>query len=98
VKINFTQELKDFAGEPIRLTENGANLTLKDVIFIAIRAQLQDDNNSTLDQKLLINKIGEAVHENSELSTEQASALKERVSKVFPSPAVCGAICKAIEG
>ena len=51
MKINFTQELKDFAGEPIRFTENGANLKLKDVIFIAIRVQLQDDNNLTLDQK-----------------------------------------------
>jgi hypothetical protein len=98
VKIDFTQELKDFAGEPIRLSETSSNLMLKDVIFMAVRAQLQDDANSTLDQKLALNKVAEIVYQNGELTIEQASIIKERVSKVFPSPAVCGAICKAIEG
>ena len=98
MKIDFTQELKDFAGEPIRLSETSPNLMLKDVIFIAVRAQLQDDANSTLDQKLALNKVAEIVYQNGELTIEQASIIKERASKMFASPAVCGAICKAIEG
>lgn len=98
MKIDFTQELKDFAGEPIRLSEASPNLLLKDIIFMAVRAQLQDDSTSTLEQKLALNKVGEIVYKNEELTIEQASIIKERASKMFPSPAVCGAICKAIEG
>lgn len=98
MKIDFEKELKDFAGEPIRFSENTSNVKLKDVIFLAVRSQLQEDGSSTLEQKLSLNKVAEAVYQNLELTTEQASMIKERVSKVFPSPAVCGAICKAIEG
>jgi len=97
MKIDFSQELVDFTGETLKLDANSPNLTLKDVITFAIKTPLQDDANLPLDKKLELDKIGEIVWSGvGELETEQASIIKDRVSKVFPTPAVAGAVRRAI--
>lgn len=97
MKIDFSVELTDFSGEALKLDANSANLTLKDVCTLAIKTPLQDDANLSLDKKLELDKIGEIIWSGSgELETEQATVIKERVSKVFPTPAVAGAVRRAI--
>lgn len=99
MKIDFTQELRDFAGEPLKLQEGSPNLTLKEVVSFAIKSQLPEDAQSPLADKIALDRIGELVYtEGGEMSTEQASVIKERISKVFTSPAVAGAVRRAIEG
>jgi hypothetical protein len=97
VKIDFSQELKDFTGEPLKLNENSPNLTLKDVITLALKSPLQEDATLPLDAKIKLDRIGETVWSgNGELELEDAALIKERVSKVFPTPAVAGAVRRAI--
>jgi hypothetical protein len=97
VKIDFSQELKDFTGEPLKLNENSPNLTLKDVITLALKSPLQEDATLSLDAKIKLDRIGETVWSgNGELEIEDAALIKERVSKVFPTPAVAGAVRRAI--
>ena len=107
MKVDFTQELKDFAGEPLKLPppdpsvkpQDMPNLTLKDVISIAIKTALQEDANLALDAKIKLDKIGEVVWKGvGDFDTDMASLIKERISKVFTSPAVSGAVRRAIEG
>jgi hypothetical protein len=97
MKIDFSQELKDFTGEPLKLNENSPNLTLKDVITLALKSPLQEDAILPLDAKIKLDRIGETVWSgNGELELEDAALIKERVSKVFPTPAVAGAVRRAI--
>ena len=99
MKIDFTQQLKDFSGEVLKLDEKSAPLTLKDMISLSIKTTLPDDNTLTLQQKLDLDKIGEIVWSGEgELDTAQATLIKERISKVFTAPAVSGAVKRAIEG
>jgi hypothetical protein len=95
--IDFSQELKDFTGEVLKLDANSPNLTLKDVITLAIKTPLQEDQNLSLDAKIKLDRIGEMIWNGAgELETDDATLIKERVSKVFPTPAVAGAVRRAI--
>ena len=95
--IDFSVEPKDFSGEPLKLKDDGPNLTLKDIITLAIKTPLQDDPQLSLDKKLDLDKIGELVWSGAgELETDQATLIKERISKVFPGPAIAGAVRRAI--
>lgn len=97
MKIDFSQELKDFTGESLKLNENSPNLTLKDVCTLAIKTPLQEDANLPLDAKIKLDRIGEIIWSGAgELELEDAALIKERVSKVFPTPAVAGAVRRAI--
>jgi hypothetical protein len=99
VKIDFMQELKDFAGEPLQLQKDGPNLTLKEAITISIRSALQEDAHAPLADKIALDRIGELVYQDGgEIDTGQATIIKERIAKVFTAPAVSGAVKRAIEG
>ena len=99
MKIDFTQELKDFSGEVLKMAADAPNLTLKDVISLSIKTQLPEDATTPLDKKIELDRIGELVwSEDGDMSVEQAAAIKERISKVFSSPAVSGAVKRAIGG
>lgn len=97
MKVDFLQELKDFTGENLKLKEDSPNLTLKDVITLAIKTPLQEDQGLSLEAKIKLDKIGELVWAGAgELEMEDAVLIKERISKVFPTPAVAGAVRRAI--
>ena len=99
MKVDFLQELKDFSGEELKLNKDDKdNLTLKAVISIAVKSAIQEDQQLALDIKLKLDKIGEiACGGTGEFTTEMATLIKERISKVFTSPAVSGAVHRAIE-
>lgn len=83
----------------MKIAEGAANLTLKDVITLAIKTSLPDDSHLPLDQKLALSKIGEIVYsKDGELDTAQATMIKERIAKVFTAPALAGAVNSIIEG
>ena len=94
------QELKDFSGEPLKISEAAPNLTLKEVMSLSIKTTLQEDATTPLDKKIELDRIGEAIYKEGEidLSVEQCVMIKERISKVFTAPAVAGAVKRAIEG
>jgi hypothetical protein len=98
VKIDVKQELKDFSGEPLKISEGSPNLTLKEVMSLSIKTTLQEDATTPLDKKIELDRIGEAIFkEEVDISVEQCVMIKERISKVFTAPAVAGAVRRAIE-
>jgi len=98
VKIDVKQELKDFSGEPLKISETAPNLTLKEVMSLSIKTTLQEDATTPLDKKIELDRIGEAIYKDEvDLTVEQCVIIKERISKVFTAPAVAGAVRRAIE-
>jgi len=98
MKIDFNQPLVDFTGEPILLAKDGPQATLKDLSIISIKNPIQEDAAAPYADKLDLANMGEAIFNGVDITTPQASKLKERICKFFPSPAIAFAVEKAIEG
>lgn len=98
MKVNLDQKLYDFTGDTFKLGPNTDDLTLSDVIILAVKTPTQEDATLTMLQKLDLAKIGKAVYMGlDEFSTEQVTMIKERVCKTLNAPALALAVNEAIE-
>ena len=83
MKIDYTQKLVGFDGEPFKLEDGGKDLTIKDAILAACRAQVPGDDQLSPMDKFAIGEIGHLVSKDMDLTTEQVAKVKDRCGKIF---------------
>jgi len=97
--VDLSQKLYDFTGDTFKLAQNGDDLTLSDVIILAVKTPNQADTTMSLLQKLDLARIGKAVYNDSgNFSAEQIEMIKERISLTLNAPALALAVNDAFEG
>jgi len=97
--VDLSQKLYDFTGDTFKLAPNGDDLTLSDVIILAVKTPNQADTAMTLLQKLDLARIGKAVYNDTgNFSAEQIEMIKERISLTLNAPALALAVNDAFEG
>lgn len=97
MKIDFSQVLLSFTGEPFQLEEGGADLTLKDATIRACKTPIPGDEKLTFEEKIIVDNIGLAAFTDAtEIEMDQAKIIKDRISVILNAPAIAGAVRRAI--
>lgn len=81
MKLDVTERLKDRSG--VILAENGRDLTLRDVLLVALDTPLRGDENLGMPEKSRMYELGDRIlrEDTPALSAEEIALLKERVGK-----------------
>lgn len=96
MKLDFTQEIKDLDGKPIKDAKD-VSLTLKAVAINALLTQLEGENPSGEEKAksyALALKINDGV---TEVSIDEAARLKAAIGKLY-TPLVVGRAFELLEG
>lgn len=97
MKIDFTQNLLGFDGNPIMEPDN-TPWTLQKAAMASLTNALPGDETASPMEKVQIGLIGVAIHEGKEITTGDAQKLKERICRILPAPVIAWAVENAIEG
>ena len=89
--INFNQPILDYSGTPF------PGLTLKELALQACSAALPSDNESTATEKYAIGDLGMRIFRDETVTTEDILKLKDRMGKLFASPALVYALFNLLD-
>lgn len=102
MKIDMSQQLRGLDGKPVLVKdgEESVPMKLSNVCVNALLTATEGDKKQSGEDKFKNYHLAQKLHEKSEveLEAEEVAKLKERVSKVFPSPLVVGQAWDMLEG
>lgn len=111
MKINLDAPVRQLDGSPFKqagppgpdgqLTAVDWSPTLKDVVLGALVAQLPDDRNLSIDEKVKIYRLAQQLQRLSgvqEFKLDDVKAWKDRCHKMYPGPQIFGATADLLEG
>jgi len=100
MKLDVTQALCNFDGEPLRNeTADGEPITLKQICINSLMANLDSDANMTGEEKMRAYSLGQRLHDGTvvDLVPEDLALLKERVGKCY-GPVIVGPAFTMLNG
>lgn len=111
MKINLDAPVRQLDGSPFKQagppmadgqpTVIDWNCTLKDVVMGALVAQLADDRNLSIDDKVRIYRLAQQLHPlrgTHDFKLDDVKAWKDRCNKMYPGPQLFGVISDLLEG
>lgn len=101
MKIDFSQELVDFrTKETIKKEVNGSAPSPMTLGFCCSEALVTPNQDKSADKKVADLMLAMKVFPGGEveITTEEASRLKEKVADAWPSPMVAGQCCQMLNG